>query len=255
MIYIGILDTSKINPSDGCVISKIPEEARGRVEKTKIEREKAARAGAYLMLPLLCSRAFGAENIKICYTGKGKPYIIARDNVNNRSQTTYNISLSHDGDIAAVLITDGQLDVGIDVQSLKENVNTDAVSKRFFERCEALMGDVSEQKSLLGYPRLMGENVLLTCFDCVDGCITEAPCGEFLYEGGSVSEKESCFLGKWTYLESALKMSGEGFAALNFFDKIIDGSECRRLDFFKRGKYYSLTAILKRKNEPNGNRT
>ena len=255
MIYIGILDTSKINPSDGCVISKIPEEARGRVEKTKIEKEKAARAGAYLMLPLLCGRAFGAENIQICYTGKGKPYIIACDNVNNSSQTTYNISLSHDGDVAAVLITDGQLDVGIDVQSLKENVNIGAVSKRFFRKSETLAGDVPEEKGLHENLSLMGEDVLLSCFDFIDGRIVGVPCSEFLNEDGSVSEKERCFLGKWTYLESALKMSGEGFAALNSFDKIIEGSVCRRLDFFKRGKYYSLTAILKRKNEPNGNRT
>lgn len=246
MIYIGILNTAGIDSSDSRVISKIPDEARGRVEKTKDEREKANRIGAYLMIFRLCESLFDIKNLQIFYTDKGKPYLNTRDCVNNNSQIMPNISISHDGDISAVVLCDDNFDVGIDVQTAKTNINYEAVSKRFFDKTRALKGEsVPLVKCLTEEPVLLNKDVSFKCFNFVDDSIFEVPYTEFLSQSGLFSQKEWIFLKKWTYLEAHLKMSGEGFSGITSFDEIADGSECGCMEFFKKGKLYLLSISVK----------
>lgn len=248
MIYIGILDTAGICPSDSRVISKIPEDARGRVEKTKDGKERALRAGAYLVLSELARRCYDLKNLHFFYTDGGKPYINPPENVNNCGHLPYNMNISHDGDISAIVLTDEDLDVGIDVQTVKEKANAEVVSKRFFEKCSALRGESAPVlKNLAEFPKLMNKSVNILCFKYGEGEILDVPYDVFLSEKGLISAEELCFLKKWTYLESHLKMSGEGFGGLSFFDKIADGSDCCSLNFFNKEKFYFICVCAKEK--------
>ncbi len=248
MIYIGIIDTAGICSSDSRVISKIPEDVRGRVEKTKNEKEKAQRAGAYLMLSELCKRFFDIKSFQILYTDKGKPYLSVCNKVNNSSRYTPKISISHDGDVSVIILCDENFDVGIDIQTIKENINRMAVSNRFFEKCNALQGESAPAlKNLIKTPQLMNKSVDIVCFKYEEGAIFEVPYDDFLSERGLISAEEIWFLKKWTYLESHLKMSGEGFGGLSFFDKIADGSDCCSLEFFYKEKFYFICVCAKEK--------
>ena len=249
MIYIGILDTSGICPSDSRVISKIPEEVRMRVEKTGHDGEKALRAGAYMLLSEMDNCLFGGKSHQIVYTGSGKPVFEERLNDNETLHNVPKFSISHDGDISAIIMCDDGFDVGIDVQTEKNNMNYEAISKRFFEKCKVLR-DGSELfvKKLTEDPFLLKKNVFIKCFNIIEGCIFEAPYNEFFSETGNVSQKEKMFLKKWTYLEAHLKMSGDGLAGISSFDKISVGSDSGCLEFLKKGRLYSLSACVKQKN-------
>ncbi len=246
MICVGILNTSGISPSDSSVISKIPEEARGRVEKTRSERDKANRLGAYLLLASLCESIFNEKNLQILYTDKGKPYLSTPDFVNNSSQTLPNISVSHDGEISCVALCDDNFDIGIDVQSENADIKCEAVAKRFFDKITALKGDSQPLvKGLVSDHFLLNRDVFVRYFDYRDGCIFEVPYSEFLSEEGTSSQIKKLFLKKWTYLESHLKMAGEGFSGISSFDEITLGAECGCMEFFKRKKFYSLSVSVK----------
>ena len=248
MIYIGILDASEIDPSDSRVISKIPEDIRGRVEKTKDIRERKLRAGAYLVLVELAERFFDIQNPRILYTDKGKPYIRNCKNVNNSSQLLYNINISHDEDFSAVVVTDEDIDVGIDVQTLKGNISIKSVSKRFFDKCSALRNDaVPEVKNLTEIPSLINRSVSVLFFRGGDGGVFEAPYDGFANKNGNICVEDERFLKKWTYLESHIKMLGEGFSGLSSFDKISEGADCGSLEIFNKGKLYFICVAAKEK--------
>lgn len=248
MIYVGILNTDGIDPSDSSIISKIPEEARGRVEKTLNEKEKINRIGAYILLIRLCEELFNEKNIQIRYTDKGKPCLYKYDYVNKNSQILTNISISHDGAISCVALCDDNFDVGIDVQEEKTDINCSSLSKRFFKKIKGLSEDMAPLvKSLVSEPVLLNKGVSLKCFNYGDGCVFEVPCIDFLSERGINSQNNKDFFRKWTYLESHLKMSGDGFSGISCFDEIALGAECGCVEFFKNGNLYFLNVSVKEK--------
>lgn len=243
MIYIGILDTSGLCPSESCVISKIPEEVRVRVEKTRDAAEKAMRAGAYMLLPEIYKRLLNKKMPCVIYTGRGKPIF---ENNENENETLHNIrfSISHDGNLSVVAMTCADLDVGVDVQTTSlRNINYDKISKHFWEHIPALQEKASVGSAQCSF-NLKDTSVKIICFVFKNGNLFEVPHDAFFSPEDYKGDDKTEFLAKWTIFESALKASGGGFGDITSVKKIIKEMSSRTISFVRNKRKYLLSISL-----------
>jgi len=244
MIYIGILDTSGICPSDNSVISKIPAEARGRVEKTRDSEQGTLRAGAYMLLSEIYKRCFDEKMPRIIYTGGGKP-VFESSNENKDLHNAPKFSISHDGSISAVVMTDDGFDVGIDVQTTsKRSINYKQIEKRFFSQIPDLQNTVCIE-SLYGDLNINNVCVQIFYYAYRNGELFQVPCVVFLSQNENDENEEMQFLAKWTVLESVLKASGEGFGAISSAEGIFAESKSLTAAFVRNKRTYLLSVSLK----------
>ena len=251
MIYIGILDTSGICLSDSRVISKIPEEVRGRVEKTRDSEQGALRAGAYMLLSEIYKRCFDEKMPRIIYTGGGKPVFESSNNENKALHNAPKFSISHDGSISAVVMTDDGFDVGIDVQTTsKRSIDYNKIEKRFFSQIPDLQNTVCIE-SLYGDLNINNVCVKIVYYAYRNGELFQVPCVVFLSQNENDENEEMQFLAKWTVLESALKASGEGFGGISLVKNIIKDISSQTISFVRNKRKYLLSiSIMPTKQEP-----
>lgn len=244
MIYIGILDMSGICPSDSCVISKIPEEVRGRVEKTRDSEQGALRAGAYMLLSEIYKRCFDEKMPRIIYTGGGKPVFESSNNENKALHNAPKFSISHDGSISAVVMTDDGFDVGIDVQTTsKRSIDYNKIEKRFFSQIPDLQNTVCIE-SLYGDLNINNVCVKIVYYAYRNGELSQMPRDVFLSKKENDENEEMQFLAKWTVLESVLKASGEGFGAISLAERIFAESKSLTAAFVRNKTTYLLSVSV-----------
>ena len=244
MIYIGILDTAGICPSDSRVISKIPEEVRGRVEKTRDSEQGALRAGAYMLLSEIYKRYFDQKMPHIIYTGGGKPGFES-DNDNKTLHKTPKFNISHDGSISAVVITDDGFDAGIDVQTTsKRSIDYKQIEKRFFSHITDLQNNVFIE-GLQGDVNINNICVQIVYYVYKNGELFQVPCDVFLSKSENDENEEMQFLAKWTILESVLKASGEGFGAISLAERIFAESKSLTAAFVRNKTTYLLSVSVR----------
>lgn len=244
MIYIGVLNTENLNPESEKVIERIPEEVREKVENTKNENEKRLRAGAYILLDEIYKKY--AENAKkspempqILYTGDGKPRF---ESVNKGLQNAPFFSISHDTSLSCVAISDGNLPVGVDVQSLpRGRVRIEKIAERFLAPLRRL--DVQFARG-----EMMGEviyedepSVKFFFYEIKDGCLCLTPEEKFYKTEISRNDAEADFLAKWTLLEAIIKASGGGFGEASSVGQLTDGVISKTVTLSVAKRKYALT--------------
>lgn len=245
MLYIGVLNTENLNPECEKTIETIPEEVREKVENTKNENEKRLRAGAYILLcEMYKEYAKNTEKNqkmpKILYTGDGKPYF---EDVNKNLQKPPFFSLSHDASLSCAVISDGELPVGVDVQSLpRGRVRIEKIAERFLAPLRRL--DVQFSRG-----EMMGEvvyedepEVKFFFYEIKDGCLCLTPEEKFSKTEISRNDAEADFLAKWTLLEAILKASGGGFGEASSVRRIADGAISKTVTLSVAKRKYALTA-------------
>lgn len=246
MIYIGILDISGIDPTDKCLISKIPEEARGRVEKTKNINEKTLRTGAYVLLSELYKRFFGKETPRIIYTGDGKPFFEGKNNENKTLQSMSRFNISHDEIISAVAICDENLSIGIDVQSVSRGkVRVEKIADRFLASIRNF-DTVSNREGKQSDLKIDEASVTFIYYIYKNGALFEVPYTLFSSTEPSDSDEGSDFLKKWTFLESVLKMSGRGFGDISSAERLIAESKSKTVTFARNNRLYALSVSIEK---------
>jgi phosphopantetheinyl transferase len=208
MIYIGIINVEKINEDNLSFLSEMPIGIIEKIKNTKNKKEKKLRIGAYSVLAELYKILMGKDVSlpEIFYTGEGKPHFNT-NNDNNSLPRAPVFSLSHDGVIACVSISDDCGEVGIDVQTMpRRRIAMERIAERFFAPfSKAEVNDESNEKGILS-----SVETKIFFYDFIDGKIsTSQNIGIELNEIPYSSVKDD-FIAKWTLLEATLKMSGAG---------------------------------------------
>ena len=174
------------------------------------------------------------------FTDEGKPYFTKNSNI-----PCPVFSISHDRDFAAVAISDENINLGVDIQSMPENKGRlERIAQRFlevFRRSDSVYKKLmmeSEMKRSRTREHISHLFLYLDeSFDILES--DEGKIGEIIF---GKEEKEYEYLTKWTALEASLKMSGGGFADYNDAENIINDASIYNFIFSTKEKIdYSIS--------------
>lgn len=204
MIYTFIADITNLkNKKTDCdtLISNLPEGVRAHVLGAGNEDMRLCRAGAYATLFAALRLFFGGTDFDVSRDGYGKPYLVDKGGADAEIW----ISLSHDGDLCAVSLSDEGA-VGVDVQSEIDKERAQRLKGRYFD-------GISLPKKILDTEYMLYE---ASC----DGRMGIGELPEML----CVTEKyfPMDFTAAWTLAEAALKCDGRGFGAVGEVKGILE---------------------------------
>lgn len=227
MIYLAITDVCNLKAENisSDELSSISYAIAEKNDRTKIEKEKKLRYAAYSTLVYLYKKLYPEVIGMPCvdFTEEGKPYFTKNSDI-----PCPVFSISHDGDFAAVAISDENTDIGVDIQSMPKNkTRLERIAQRFlsvFRRSDATYIKIREdsKRNKTDVP----EDFYSLFFSTDEfGSIKECEGSELL--SISILDEELVeyeYLTKWTALEAALKMSGGGFSDYKDAEKIIESA-------------------------------
>ena len=222
MVYLGILDLRASSIDSFAECNKMSSAVKKRIDSAGCEASARSRKGAYALLSrvyedLKKELSLPCEMPEIFYTDEGKPYFS-----NNLSlQKIPNFSISHDGDIAVVAIS-ADREVGVDAQSMpKRKINIEAIASRFFAPIRRLDAQFARGEALCDEDTREECEISVFFYTVSSDGIVPADAATYPLAEIPRSRADSEFLGKWTILEAALKMSGGGFADISGKENII----------------------------------
>ena len=221
--------------------SRLPDDIKDYIDKTKNEQVRSERFSAYTSLLCGLKTFYGIDNFSIKRTDRGKPYIVtneADENNSNGDKKIY-ISVSHSDGLSAVALTN-EGEIGVDIQSLIEPDRAERVDKRF-------LSELSFED---------GELDLFTYFLRMDGAIASVEENTVPLLKASIPQKNDSSLSnknnveiitsKWTLAESCMKAISGGFSDLEILKNrgknIISG--LRKIDL--EIPYYLAISIIKK---------
>ena len=221
MVRVGILSVAECGGVEFGDFKRLPISVRERIKKTANPEEKLLRIASYTLLLRMYENAFSAQEMpEIIYTPGGKPKFSGSDGC------FFNIS--HSRGAVAVAISDRE--VGIDVEGCEVSAER---AQRVEKRCaEALAAVSKNEKGELGVEFLQ--------FD--------VRCGEIVSSDGKITVKDENPCGfslRWTRLEAALKLDGDGFAGIKRIEKIASDSLFKTVVIEFCGRKIALTVAQK----------
>ena len=195
MIYTVISDAfsrkiDNINKEDCRILRQplpvLPDEILDYINKTNNECLRAERFRAYTSLFASLCAFFGVENAKIEKNKNGKPYFVPECGIF--------FSISHsDGAVAIVLSDEGE--VGVDIQSEISEEREKRLKKRFIKD---VMTEAKKESK---------------CF------FMSIEDGECLLYKILPNKSPDVFTKQWTVAESLIKLTSDGFSAINKIDE------------------------------------
>ncbi|MBO7304551.1 MAG: hypothetical protein J6V09_04955 [Clostridia bacterium] len=232
MIVLGIIDVRQIEPERVGDVSQNQLFLRAKAAQNTDEvRQKL---GAYYLLSYLVREHMGADLLpEIYYTSFGKPYF------KDSSELRFNIS--HDRCFAAVILSDGECEVGVDIQSMPDRkIRLERIRERFFAPLDYLSGKNDKNTKKINTHPVLPE--FFSVKQTADGYAAEKMRDMTdieIISGDDTAELE--FLTKWTLLEATVKAMGEGMSAYRDSEKLDTDSYITA--FKHNGNTFLLSAV------------
>lgn len=236
MIYAAVLDVTELDVGCEKYVAVLPNGVKKRIENTADTAVRKLRIGAYFMLSVLYEELSGEKMPEILYTDDGKPYF-------RGASDKYTFGISHDGELAAVAVSDSGDEVGVDIQAVpKRSLHFEKIAERFF----APLGKkdkVSQENAAQGDGAVCLDERF---FSAYGDRICEETAESFCEKSLTADEAASNFIARWSVLEALLKLSGGGFGELSDAGEIAKRAKTRTVRI-KRGKReYSFTVASAR---------
>ena len=257
MIRIGILDIS--GEGEGFFCEALKSSLFAVDTKIKNEKRRAESILARLLLkemykefsPLALPMISIGENGKPYFTYSGENFVENGEEphtrVENNEDARIFFNISHDSSLIAVAMSDSA-EVGIDIQSIGENMcSREKIEQRLF----FALRESDFYFSRAGADEDLGDVKIKRYRIEKDSeqCLIKPDVQISLFSSDEVdlADADMEFLFSWTNLEALMKMSGEGFSAVNKITQLL--SRAKISSGFLRddaGKVYCLTVAQER---------
>lgn len=236
MIYAAVLDVTELGADCEKYVAALPNGVKERIENTADTAVRKLRVGAYFMLSVLYGELSGEKMPEILYTDDGKPYF-------SGTAEKYTFGISHDGELAAVAVSDSGDEVGVDIQAVpKRSLHFEKIAERFFAPLGKKDRAPQENAAREDGAFCLDERFFSARGDSICEETAESFCEKELTE----KEASSDFIARWSVLEALLKLSGGGFGELSDAGEIAKRAKTRTVRI-KRGKReYAFTVASAR---------